>query len=80
MCNNGKTKAAMAAVAPVKPEGKALVPSHSSRTRNTDYDVLLFLVPALFWKLTPVIALQALFYTVMTQASQDKDKNQGKSN
>jgi len=35
-----------------------IVPStHSALERKTDYDVLLFLVPALFWKLTPVMPI-----------------------
>lgn len=34
---------------------KMIAATHSSHKRNTDYDLLLFLVPALFWKFTPIL-------------------------
>lgn len=40
--------------------GKQVTPSHSKHKRNTDYDFLLFLVPALFYKLTPVFPIYAI--------------------
>jgi sterol desaturase/sphingolipid hydroxylase (fatty acid hydroxylase superfamily) len=45
-----------AAVEPEKLVTKSkVVPStHSAKERKTNYDVLFFLVPALFWKLTPI--------------------------
>jgi len=33
---------------------KVVAPTHSLRKRETKYDLLLFLIPALFWKLTPI--------------------------
>jgi|EP00566_Odontella_aurita_P008537 sterol desaturase/sphingolipid hydroxylase (fatty acid hydroxylase superfamily) len=38
-------------------EPKAVTPSHSQHERNTGYDALLFLGPALFWKFTPVLPI-----------------------
>jgi len=35
-----------------------IIPStHSSHTRNSDYDLLIFFAPALFWKLTPIFPI-----------------------
>jgi len=34
---------------------KMVASTHSKHKRETKYDLLLFLVPALFWKLTPIM-------------------------
>lgn len=60
MCNKGDSKAAMAKVEAMPSKSKVLAPTHSSRTRNTDYDFLLFMVPALFFKVTPVLPLYVI--------------------
>jgi len=56
MCIKPDTKVedltASKAIAPSK-DG-AIAPTHSAGKRNTDYDWLLFLVPALFYKITPI--------------------------
>eukprot|EP00544_Gedaniella_sp_CCMP2646_P005119 CAMPEP_0202493884 /NCGR_PEP_ID=MMETSP1361-20130828/10042_1 /ASSEMBLY_ACC=CAM_ASM_000849 /TAXON_ID=210615 /ORGANISM="Staurosira complex sp., Strain CCMP2646" /LENGTH=653 /DNA_ID=CAMNT_0049124245 /DNA_START=42 /DNA_END=2003 /DNA_ORIENTATION=- len=39
----------------------AVAPTHSATKRNTDYDWLLFLGPALFWKYTNVWPIYAVF-------------------
>ena len=40
-------------------EPKAVPSTHSAHQRETKYDLLLFLVPALFWKITPIFPLYA---------------------
>mmetsp|Transcript_6173 Transcript_6173/g.8004 ORF Transcript_6173/g.8004 Transcript_6173/m.8004 type:complete len:650 (-) Transcript_6173:309-2258(-) len=35
-------------------KGEAIAPSHTAKERSTKYDWLLFLGPALFWKITPI--------------------------
>jgi Fatty acid hydroxylase superfamily len=41
-------------------KNETFVPTHSAATRNTDHDWVFFLVPALFFKLTPVGPLYAI--------------------
>jgi len=41
-------------------KGKAVTPSHSNHRRNTSYDILWFLVPSLFYKLTPIFPIYAV--------------------
>jgi len=43
-----------------------IVPStHSAKERHTNYDVLLFLVPALLWKFTPIYPIYIIGFTRM---------------
>lgn len=44
-------------------ESSSIAPTHSSHKRNTDYDLLFFLGPALFYKLTPVLPIYLIAVT-----------------
>ena len=41
-------------------KAKQFAPTHSDHKRNTDYDWLIFLGPALFYKLTPIVPLYTI--------------------
>jgi sterol desaturase/sphingolipid hydroxylase (fatty acid hydroxylase superfamily) len=43
--------------APEPEHPKVLVPTHSAKERNTEYDILFFLAPALFCSITPVLPI-----------------------
>jgi sterol desaturase/sphingolipid hydroxylase (fatty acid hydroxylase superfamily) len=60
MCIKGEPKTTVAKVVPNTKKEKAIAPTHSSYDRDTSYDFLLFMVPALFWKITPVLPLYAI--------------------
>ena len=60
MCIKEDKKVAVAKVEPVATKGKVLAPTHSARTRNTDYDFLFFMVPALLWKFTPILPVYVI--------------------
>jgi sterol desaturase/sphingolipid hydroxylase (fatty acid hydroxylase superfamily) len=63
MCKKPETKvdrssSSKEVVADVKVD--PVVPTHSAASRNTEYDWIFFLVPALFYKVTPVGPLYAI--------------------
>mmetsp|Transcript_16645 Transcript_16645/g.23444 ORF Transcript_16645/g.23444 Transcript_16645/m.23444 type:complete len:650 (+) Transcript_16645:27-1976(+) len=67
MCRKPDRQVATKEDAVVQPleskKSKAIAPSHSAHERNTKYDLLLFLLPALAWKLTPVLPVYIIGIT-----------------
>jgi len=57
MCKGPKTLIS-GPMAPIpEPVPEVLIPAHSAKERNTDYDILFFLAPTLFYSITPVLPI-----------------------
>eukprot|EP00522_Entomoneis_paludosa_P004575 CAMPEP_0172464882 /NCGR_PEP_ID=MMETSP1065-20121228/51825_1 /TAXON_ID=265537 /ORGANISM="Amphiprora paludosa, Strain CCMP125" /LENGTH=650 /DNA_ID=CAMNT_0013221241 /DNA_START=66 /DNA_END=2018 /DNA_ORIENTATION=- len=58
MCKRPETKVAPPSEqVSTQEKGEQITPSHTHADRNTSYDWLYFLGPALFWKITPVMPM-----------------------